>query len=82
MIFQDSKSVLNHVSLFTLINGFVEKLFDILKRILVHWINVGEISNDEVKDTTSDGNWCVETSCLIDLRLNDFGNFHSFVNFT
>jgi len=52
------------------LNCFVEKLFYILKTVLVHLIDHTYVYNYEIKDTASFCHFSVHISCVINLLLN------------
>ena len=49
---------------------------------MVHRIDVGHISDDEVENATADGDRLVTRSCLFDIFLNCDSRSHTFVNLT
>ena len=52
------------------INCFNEKLFYVLKTVLIHLVDHAHVYNHEVKDTAADCHFSVHISCVIDLLLN------------
>lgn len=70
LIDENIKSLLNRGCLRTLLDSFIEERLDVGEGVLVHWVDTRQISDDEVQDTSSDGDNSVQISRVIDLHLN------------
>lgn len=68
---QDLKALLNYLRLGALFDGSVEETLNITERILIHGIDTSEIGNDEVQDTTSDGDRPILVPGIVNLLFDD-----------
>ena len=81
VIDKNIESFLEHIRLFALLNSCVEETLDVAKRVLIHGINTGEISDDEVQDGAADGNRAVLITRVIDLLLDNYSGSDTLINF-
>lgn len=78
---QAVQSSLQVVTLGRHVNGLIEEYLDELERVLVHIIDVGEVSNDEVQDAASLGDGGIHATSLIDLLLYNLSSGHTLIDF-
>lgn len=81
MIIEELDSLLWFVALWTVVYTLSEQIRKPLQRVLIHWIDDGQVNDGEEEDGSTIGHWSVDFSSLIDFLLSHLGLLHSDVDF-
>lgn len=68
-------------TLSNLVNGLIDHINEGFQGVLVEWVDLGQVREQEINQSTSDSSRTIQLRCLINFSLCDLGDLHLFTDF-